>query len=251
MGELHSSSSARSGNLPNSAVTKGIHADNGAFPAAKEVWCQQCGFPCNLVRDAKNIDEFSGQTIVDGNELTNGSFENWTASNPDNWIVSGAVTQETTSGFFDWRDGGVSSVKIQRSGSDVSLSQAMTTPSDFNSNKISFGVRVKSSTNGVVRLRVDANGISYYSPYNIAQQRFQDISLLVELSTSVSSLTVYIMADNQAGTAYVDAGTLSRNGNPSSSRVDSGCPHCGSYNYSNRPNTLTRTGKKFHGSVNK
>ncbi len=236
--ELHPSPTARHGNIPTNAVTKGRHADTGPFPAAQEVWCSQCGFRCNLARDARNINEFSGQTITSGNELTNGSFEDWTGGSPDNWSVSGSVTQETTDGFFDWRDEGVSSVKIVRSGSDISLSQSASTPSDFNDNIVIFGARVKSTTNGVIRLTMAINGTTHSSSYNVAQQRFQDISLRVQAPASVSSLTVKILADSQDGTAYVDVATLARNGSPTTSSVDSGCPHCGSFNYFSPPEKL-------------
>lgn len=231
MGELHPSPTARQGNIPSTAITKGRHRDLGPFSANREVWCRQCGFRCNLDRDIRNIDEFAGETITSGNELTNGSFENWTAGSPDNWTISGTVTQEQSSGYYDWRDNGSSSVKITRSGSDISLSQNASTPSDFNSNILRFGVRVKCSTADVIRLQVDVNGISYYSVYNRPEQRFQELFVLINCPVSVSSLTVYIKADSADGTAYVDAGMLSRDGNPTSASIGSGCPHCGSYDY--------------------
>lgn len=236
--ELHPSSTARTGNIDTNAVTKGLHADIGAFPAAKEVWCAQCGFRCNLDRDIQNINEFAGETITSGTELSNGSFENWTGGDPDNWTVTGTVTKETSSGYFDDSDDGVSSVKITRTSSDISLSQVMNTPSDFNSNTVIFRTRVKSSTNGIIRLRVDINSVSYYSSYNIAQQNFQELSVLVKCPATVNSLTVYILADNANGTAYVDQTTLMRNGNATTASVNAGCPHCGSYNYHNRPETI-------------
>ncbi len=266
MGELHPSSTARRGNIPTDAATKGINADVTAFPASKEVWCAQCGFRCNLARDAQKIDEFAGETIgkgfsitdhdydspgedhdYDGSgrtttslsvELSNGSFENWTAGSPDNWTISGTVSEETSEGYFDDSDDGSSSAKIIRAGSDISLSQVMSTPSDFNSNIVIFRIRVKSSTNEVIRLRVDVNSAAYYSAYNIAQQNFQELSILVICPVSVSSLTVYILADDADGTAYVDQAILTRDGNPTTITVSSGCPMCGSYNYYSRPDTL-------------
>ena len=228
---LHPSSTARTGNIPSNAVTRGRHRDIGPFSADKEVWCRQCGFRCNLDRDARNVNQFAGETITSGNVLSNGSFEDWTASSPDDWTLSGSVTQETTSGYYDWRDDGVSCVKKVRDGSSISLIQDASTPSDFNSNTLIFGVRVKSITNGIVRLRVDVNSTSYYSKYNVAQQRFQELSLLVNCSASVSSLTVYILVDNADGTAYVDSATLMRSGDPTTAAISAGCPHCGSFNY--------------------
>ena len=228
---LHPSKTARVGNVPDNAITRGVNADFGPFPASKEVWCRQCGFRCNLARDARGVNEFAGETITSGNELSNGSFEDWTAGDPDDWTLSGSVTQETTAGFFDWRDGGVSSAKITRSGSDIVLSQVMATPSDFNSNLIRFGARVKSVTNGVIRLRADVNSVVYTSHYNVAQQRFQDIALVVQCPATVSSLTVYIRADSQDGTAYVDSSILLRDGAPTTGSIVAGCPHCGSYDY--------------------
>jgi len=229
--ELHPSPTARRGNVPHDAVTVGVHADKGAYPASKEVWCKQCGFRCNLARDARGINEFAGETITSGNELTNGSFENWTAGNPDDWTVSGSVTQNQTPGYYDWRDNGLSSCQITRSGSTIFLSQAMATPSDFNGNTLIFGARVKCSTNRVIWLRVDVSGTSYYSAYNVAQQRFQELHVLVNCPDTVSSLTVYIQADSEDGTAYVDSCYLSRDGNPTTVAVNAACPHCGSYNY--------------------
>ena len=213
-----------------------------------------------MSRDARNINEFAGETIekgfsitdhdyddghtdthdYDGSgrttsslsaELSNGSFEEWTAGSPDDWTVSGSVTQNSTSGYFNWMDKGVSSVQITRSGSDISLSQDASTPSDFNSNILNFGVRVKSIVNEVVRLRVDINSVSYYSNYNIGQQNFQDVSMTITCPATVTTLTVYILIDSEDGTAYIDSAVLNRNGNPTTVTVNYGCPHCGSTNY--------------------
>jgi hypothetical protein len=228
----HPSPSAKQGHLSaDDVVTKGVNRDIGAFPATKDVYCKQCGFVCNLARDIRNIDQFAGETITSGTELSNGSFEDWTAGSPDHWTVSGTVTEETSSGYFDDSDDGVSSARITRSGSDISLSQAMATPSDFNSNTVIFRIRVKSSTNEVIRLRVDINSVSYYSSYNIAQQNFQELSCVVICPATVSSLTVYILADNANGTAYIDQAILARSGNPTTVSIQAGCPMCGSYNY--------------------
>jgi hypothetical protein len=229
--EVHPSPTARQGNIPSDEISRGIHADIGAFRASKEVWCKQCGFRCNLNRDIRNVDDFAGEVLTSTNELTNGSFEDWTGGSPDDWTLSGSVTQETTAGYFDKADDGVSSAKVVRSGSDISLSQAMSTPSDFNGNILNFRARVKSGSSEVIRLRVDVNGTSYYSNYNVAQQVFQDLTLVVICPVTASSLTVYILADSSDGTAYVDYCTLARNGNPITSTVQAGCPHCGSYNY--------------------
>ena len=232
MGDLHPSKTARHGNVPSSAITKGIHKDVGPFSANTEVWCRQCGFRCNTQRDARNINEFAGETITSGNELSNGSFENWTAGSPDNWTVNaGSVTEETTVGNYDWTDAGSSSAKFTRSGSDISISQAASTPSDFNSNIVIFRVRVKSATNDVVGLRMDINSDFHYSSYNVAQQMFQELSIKVKAPSSVTSLTVYVLADNQDGTAYVDQSILMRDGNPTTVSVTGGCPHCGSFDY--------------------
>jgi hypothetical protein len=215
-----------------------------------------------LARDIRNVDQFAGETIGQGflitdhgypsrseidagdtyegsersttslsAELSNGSFEDWTAGNPDDWTLSGTVTQETSAGYFDDSDDGLSSAKVTRSGSDISLSQAMSTPSDFNSNTVIFRARVKSSTNDVIRLRVTVNSVNYDSAYNLAQQNFQELSVLVICPATVSSLTVVILADNANGTAYVDRCILHRSGNPTTATVSAGCPHCGSFNY--------------------
>lgn len=263
MRNLHPSPTAKQGHLPSEGVvTKGVNQDIGPFRATKDVYCKQCGFPCNLARDARNVDEFAGETIGYGfsitdhgyptraeilagdtyegserttsslsAELSNGSFENWTAGNPDNWTLSGTVTKTTSAGYFDGSDDGVSSAKITRNGSDISLSQVMATPSDFNSNTIIFRVRVKSSTNEVIRLRATVNSTDYYSSYNFAQQRFQELALVVICPATVSSLTVYILADNANGTAYVDQAILARSGNPITTDAYAGCPMCSSYNY--------------------
>ena len=261
--ELHPSPTAKQGNLPSDdVVTKGINQDVGAFPATKDVYCKFCGFPCNTARDIRNVDAFAGETIGQGfkitdhgyptraeidagdtyegsersttaltAELSNGSFEDWTAGDPDSWTLSGSVTEETASGYFDSSDDGTSSAKVTRSGSDISLSQAMSTPSDFNGNTIIFRVRVKSSTNEVIRLRVAVNSVDYYSSYNFAQQNFQELSCMVICPATVSSLTVYILADSANGTAYIDQAILARSGNPITATVSAGCPQCGSYNY--------------------
>lgn len=236
--ELHPSPTARTGTIETNAITKGRHADVGAFPAAKEVWCRQCGFRCNLDRDARSANEYSGETITSGNVLSNGSFENWTAGSPDSWTVSGSVTQATSAGNYDDSDDGSNSCQITRNGSNVSLSQAIGIPSNFNNNTLRFRARVKSSVNGVVRLRVSVNSTDYYSSYNIAQQNFQELSILVKCPATVSSLTVYILADNANGTVYIDQSVLARDGNPTTASVNSGCPHCGSFDYFNPPEAL-------------
>ena len=242
--ELHPSSTARTGNIPTNAVTHGIHADKGPFSALTEVWCQQCGFRCNTQRDAKGINEFDGTTITSANDLSNGSFEDWTAGSPDSWTVSGSLTQEITDGFFEWSDDGTSSAKAVRSGSDISISQSASTPSDFNDNTLRFRIRVKSTTNRVIRLQVDVNSDTFYSDYNIGQQRFQELSLLVKCPSSVSSLTVYILADSQDGTAYIDQAILARDGNSTTASVQSGCPHCSSFAYNSRPEPLLNNNKE-------
>lgn len=260
--ELHPSKTSRDGHLDAEVISKGPNKDIGAYPATKDVYCRQCGFVCNLAKDMRGSDQFASETISQGikitdhgypsrseidagdtyegsersttslsAELTNGSFEDWTAGSPDSWTISGSVTQTTTAGYFDPSDDGVSSAKIERSGSDISLSQAMATPSDFNANTVVFRVRVKSSTNEVIRLRMDINGVTYYSHYNVAQQRFQELPLMVICPAVVSSLTVYILADNSDGTAYIDQAILARSGNQTTASVTAGCPHCGSSNY--------------------
>ena len=232
MENTHPSPTAREGNLPaDDVVTKGLNRDIGAFPATKDVYCKQCGFINNLVRNARGIDEFAGESITPGNDLTNGSFENWTAGSPDSWTISGTTTQTTSEGYFDDSDAGVSSCKIVRNDSDISLSQVMSTPSNFNSNQVSFRVRVKSSTNGAIRLRISMNSVDYYSSYNYAQQNFQELSVSVLCPATVSSLTVYILADNVNGTAYIDQAILARSGNVTTVSVSAGCAHCGSYDY--------------------
>ena len=231
MAELHPSPTARSGHLDSDVVTRGPNADIGPYSAAKDVYCRQCGFPCNLDRDARNIDEFIGETITSGNILTNGSFETWTAGSPDSWTLSGSVTQVTTAGYFDPSDDGTSSAQITKTSSTISLSQSASTPSDFNGNIVRFRARVKSTTGGVVRLRLTINGTAYYSSYNIAQQRFQELAVTQQCPATVSSLSVALLADDASGTAYVDQCILARNGNPTTPAITSGCPHCGSFNY--------------------
>lgn len=260
----HPSRTAKQGHLPSDdAVSKGINQDIGPYKTTKDVYCRQCGFICNLERDARNIDEFAGETISQGTlvtdhgyrtraqrdtgdeyggderttttlskELSNGSFEDWTVGALDYWTASGTtISKETTSGYFDDSDDGVASAKIVRSGSDISLSQVMSTPSDFNANTITFRVRVKSSANEVIRLRATVNSVNYDSSYNYAQQNFQELSVTVVCPAVVSSLTVYILADNANGTAYLDQAILARSGNTTTATVSAGCPHCGSYNY--------------------
>src|SRR3990167_1496024 len=258
--ELHPSPTARQGNTPSDAITRGRHSDLGPFSANREVWCRQCGFRCNLERDARNINEFAGEVIQKGfsitnhdydgphgsdldytgsgrttstftDEISNGSFENWTAGSPDSWTVTGSVTQITTAGFFEWRDGGVSSLRMVRSGSTIQLSQSPATPSDVGNDTLNFRVRVKSLVNGVIRIRVDINGTTYSSSYNVAQQNFQDMVLRLKCPATVSSLTVYIMADNKDGTAYIDSAVLNRDGAPTIASASAGCPHCSSFDY--------------------
>ena len=260
MGELHPSPTAKTGTIQTNAVTKGLHQDVGAYPASKEVYCKQCGFRCNLARDVRGVDSFVGEAVSKGfsisdhdyddghtddhdydgsgrttstlsEELSNSSLDDWTAGSPDSWTLSGTVTQTTTAGYYDNPTISSASALFTRSGSDISLSQAASTPSDFNAETLTFRVRVKSTTNGVIQLQVSVNSTDYFSSYNVAQQNFQELSVLVKCPTTVSSLTVYILANNANGSAYVDNARLTRYGNPTTASVSSGCPHCGSYDY--------------------
>jgi hypothetical protein len=257
----HPSKTAKRGNIRATPIKTGVHADFGPLEEGRYVYCKQCGFPCHLGRDARNVDQFAGETIrqstqvtdhgyldrseqgsgiYDGdtrvtsllsNEISNGSFENWTAGNPDNWTVSGSVSQNSTDGYYDRSDDGLSSLEATRNGSDISISQSPSTPSDFNQNTVRFKARVKCATFEVVRLRIDVNGQSYYSAYNRGQQRFEDVGLSVLCPASVSSITVYILLDSQNATAYIDDCVLTRSGNTATASVTFGCPMCGSTNY--------------------
>jgi len=263
---LHPSSTAKQGNRYSEPVTKGVNRDLGPYKESQEVFCKQCGFPCNLGRDARGINEFSGETVGKGfdiddhgyglegdedngytpydgserdttslsNELSNRSFEDWTAGDPDSWTISGSAIETTTEGYYDRTDpdGGSTSALLTRSGSDISLSQDAGTASDFNNETVRFKVKVKCSTKGVIRLRVLVNlTLSYYSGYNRGQENFEDISITVKMPATVSSLTVYILADNADGSAYIDSASLMREGNPTTATVNSGCPQCGSFDY--------------------
>ena len=255
-GNLHPSPTAKQGNRYSESVTRGVNRDLGPYKEAQEVFCKQCGFPNNLGRSARNVNEFAGETIGQGftitdhnydvpytgedrttttlsNELQNRSFEDWKAGNPDNWTISGSATKTTTSGYYDITDpdSGSTSALLTRSGSSISLSQAMGTPTDFNNQNIRFKVKIKCSTKNVIRLQIDVNGTSYYSGYNRGQQMFEDLSLTVKCPATVSSLTVYILADNANGSAYLDTANLMREGNMTTSTVSSGCLQCGSFDY--------------------
>lgn len=257
MGNLHPSPTSRYGSRYSEPVTKGVNRDLGPYKEAQEVFCKQCGMACNLGRDARNVDEFSSETVGQGftitdhaydvpydgsdrtttdlsTELTNGSFENWTAGDPDDWTISGSATETTTGGYYDNTDPllGSKSALLTRSGSDISLSQTMATPTDFNDQYVSFKVKVKCSTKEVIRLRVLVNTtLSYYSGYNRGQERFEDVTITVKVPAVVSALTVYVLADNANGSAYIDSGILLRSGNPTTAKVGGGCRHCGSFNY--------------------
>lgn len=267
MGQLHPSPSRKQSAIPANPITKGLHADTGPLRETRYVHCKQCGFVCHLDRDARGIDQFDGEVyasdvteqehspltiedgetplglnlgdgsflttgeLISGSQLFNGSFENWTGGNPDTWTVSGSVTQATLAGYFDPSDDGASALKITKTSSTISLSQSASTPSLFGGNIVTFRARVKSLVNDVVILRLTVNGVDHYSSYSIAQQRFQELSVLVNCPQTVSSLSVAILADNASGTAYVDQCKLARNGNPIVVNSVSGCPHCASFNY--------------------
>ena len=239
MARIHPTRTARRGHPRFDTITHGLHADIAVFPEAGRVYCRNCGFICNTARDDQSKSwDLDGFTITSNNQLTNGSFEDWTVGSPDSWTVSGnTVTQETTDGFYDWRDdgsgGGVSSAKLVRSGSDISLSQSESTPSDYNDIQVSVRASVKSTTNQMVRLKLSMNGTDYYSNYNVAQQRFQELTITEKAPAVVSSLTVYILADSSDGTAYVDDVILVRDSVPPSRNAPTGCPLCGSHAYNN------------------
>ena len=236
MRELHPSPTARTDERPTNAVLTGLHRDTKPYKATRIVWCRQCGFRCNLDRDARGLNEFCGDSITSGNAITNGTFENWTGSNPDDWTVSGSVTQATNEGYYDrdefdkvGSDG--NSCKVVRSGSDITLSQTLSTPSNFNSNQVYFGAKVKCATGGVIRLRIIVNGITYYSRYNRGQVAFESVSMTIKCPSTVSSISVSILADSQDATAYVDSVSLIRPSNPTTAGFGSGCPMCQSHNY--------------------
>lgn len=233
MSELHPTSTAKHGYRHTDAIERGQHRDIQPFRASRIVWCRQCGFRCNLDRDARGIGNFSGESITDGNEITNGGLENWTAGSLDDWTSDGTITEETTIVDKKSLNGVISSssAKIVRAGSDASLNQAMGTPSDFNSNRIYIRARVKSTVKDIVRLKVVVNSTTYYSPYNRGQQMFEDISTTIKCPSTVASLTVYILADSEDGTVYVDNVSLLRSGNPTTASFAAGCPLCMSYDY--------------------
>jgi len=227
----HPSPTAKQGNIYSEPLTKGLHRDLGPYKEAGFVYCKQCGFICNTSRDARNFTEYAGETITSGNYLTNGSFEDWTGSSLNNWTVTGTVTKTSTSGYFDKTDDGSYSISITRSGSTISLTQSYATPSNLNSKTVSFRAKVKCSTKDVIRLGIKVGSTTYYSNYNRGQEMFEDISVVVICPASVSSIDVYIYADNADGTAYVDSAMLMSNGNATEATGNSGCPHCSSYNY--------------------
>lgn len=261
MAELHPSKTGRGGTLDGDVIRKGLNADTGPYSEARWVYCKQCGFPCNLDRDLRGLTDFAGETIISGNLISNGSFENWTGGSPDSWTLSGSVSQVQTAGYFDPSDDGTSSLNLTQTGLtsggalllqsglslglqeggrlllveggivSVSLSQTMTSLSSYGNNFLSFRARVKSLTNDVMRLRISINDVHYYSFYNIAQQAFQEVTVGAWCPATVSTLHVYVLADNASGTAYVDQVVLSRNGSPTTASVQAGCAHCGSFNY--------------------
>lgn len=236
MRELHPSSTAKTLERHTDAVETGRHRDVSTYKASRIVWCRQCGFRCNLDRDTRNLNEFCGDSITSGSAITNGTFENWTGGNPDNWTLSGSVTQATSLGYyddgeFDKASADTSSCKIVRSGSDITLSQSLSTPSNFNENIVYFGAKVKCTTLGVVRLRIAINSTNYYSNYNRGQQAFESVSMIVKCPVTVSSISVAILADNEDGTAYVDSVSFIRASNPTTAGFGGGCPHCQSFNY--------------------
>lgn len=236
MPELHPSPTARTDARPTNAVLTGLHRDTKPYKATRIVWCRQCGFRCNLDRDARGLNEFCGDSITSGNAITNGTFENWIGSNPDDWTVSGSVTQNTTEGYYDKSEfdkGGFdnNSCSIVRSGSDITLSQTLSTPSNFNGNRVYFGAKVKCATANVVRLSITINSTTYYSAYNRGQQAFESVSMIRLCPATVSSISVSVLADNENGTAYVDSVSLIRASNPTTSGFGGGCPHCQSYSY--------------------
>jgi len=233
MRETHPTSTARSGYRHTDAIYRGRHADIQPYKASRIVWCRQCGFRCNLDRDARGVGVFSGETLTDGNEATNGGFEDWTLGAPDDWTVSGSVSEETTLIDLTSINETVSSssCKIVRAGSDISLNQAMGTPSDFNSNRIYIRARVKSTVKDIIRLKVTVNSTDYYSSYNRGQQTYEDLSTIIKCPSTVSSLTLYILADSEDGTAYVDNVSIMRSGSSTTASFAAGCPLCTSYNY--------------------
>lgn len=237
MRDLHPSPTARTDERPTNAVLTGRHRDIKPYRATSIVWCRQCGFRCNLDRDGRSMTDFTGEVITSKNEITNGTFEDWTGSNPDSWTVTGTVERNTTLGYYDRNEfdktgSDTNSLKITRSGSDITLSQDLSTPSNFNSNIVYFGAKIKCATLNVVRLGILVNlTTTFYSRYNRGQEAFESVSMTVKMPATVSSATVYILADSNDGTSYVDSVSLIRASNPTTGAVGSGCPHCGSYNY--------------------
>ena len=227
----HPSQTAKQGNLYNETVTRGINRDKGPLRESSYVYCCQCGFICNTTRDSKGVNEFSGETITSGNLLNNGSFENWTLTTLDNWTVTGSVTKTSTSGYFDNTDDGSYSILITRAGTTISLTQNNTDVASYNTYNVTFRARVKCITKDVIRLAMTINSVTYYSNYNRGQQNWDDISVVVKSLTPITSVDVYILADNTNGIAYIDSSTLMSDGYATTADVNSGCPHCGSYDY--------------------
>ena len=59
--ESHPSRTARQGNIPENAVTHGVNADKGPFPAVKEVYCEQC-----LVKNHKEESPSYSHQVLQG-----------------------------------------------------------------------------------------------------------------------------------------------------------------------------------------
>lgn len=228
--ETHPSPTAKQGFLDYRAMRNPGAVD---VPESGYVHCRQCGFVANSARDAKNIDG-DGGSASSTSMLTDGGLENWTGNTLDSWAITGStVTKETTRGFYRHYvdSAGSASAKLVRAGSDITISGTVSSPSGANGEALWLMAWVKCETNNVVRLRLRINGTDYYSAYNEAQVNWRQLSVRRDAISSISSMSVAILADNADGTAYVDDLLLQRAGSIPTEAVSAGCPQCGSFFY--------------------
>lgn len=140
------------------------------------------------------------------NLLVNADLEEWTdgaSSAPDEWTLAGA------SGTIA-RDGtnfvtGTYGAAITRAGTDVTLSQSIARPTEYQGNTVTIGAWIKASVANRARLQIDDGVGSNESDYHTGGGNFEWITVSYTMDSSASEFTARCQVLNGNTVCYFDS----------------------------------------------
>jgi len=182
------------------------------------------GNPPDAAKFMANYDWLTA--LIGGNFLVNGGFENWAAgtsfTNPanatviaDSWaIVKSGTSLSTTDVTRDSGtiDSGTYSAKFNitaggSSNSIVGMSQTIVNASQYASQSMIFGLKVKCGTASKARLKFYDGTTTSYSSYHTGGGTFELLTVSVVMAASPSVLTVSLeITSDFTGAVYADSG---------------------------------------------